>query len=511
MSTSVTSARGASARRFGWLWQRRLDHYPTGARRHARMGLAVLCTVVVYYEQYTFGSVATLVSQDLDMSFLFLLTGAAVANLVGAFGSLAAGLADRLGRANIVVYGMLVVGAVTAFGVTQARDKWTFMVLSAIVAIMEGMLLVATPALVRDFSPQMGRAHAMGFWNVAGPGGSLLAAGVAALTIGALGTWQSQYQIAGIVGIAIALVALVWMRELSPQLRDQAAVSDEDRELLEARAAAGTVQANLRRPWRQLLHADILLPAVGFSLALLLYYTIIGFSTVLFTTVWQFDLAAANSVVAWAWAFNVLVSLTYGWLVDRSRVRKPWMLAGGLLCIAAQIYLLMQVGGRPSYLHLAIIMTVLATSWALLAVPWFAAFTETVEARNPALIATGLAIWAWIIRVVVFLSFLLVPHLVQSANTLIQAGPYVQAAQQAQATGQPLSADLTAMLAEIQQAASATYGEWQLWMWIAVAGVGAFVATIPLLRGRWSPAAARQDLAEHERQRAAEMAALHGA
>ena len=31
--------------------------------------------------------------------------------------------------------------------------------------------------------------------------------------------------------------------------------------------------------------------------------------------------------------------------------------------------------------------------------PWMASFTETVEARNPALTATGLAIWGWIVRV----------------------------------------------------------------------------------------------------------------
>ncbi len=28
--------------------------------------------------------------------------------------------------------------------------------------------------------------------------------------------------------------------------------------------------------------------------------------------------------------------------------------------------------------------------------PWMASFTEIVEARNPALTATGLAIWGWI-------------------------------------------------------------------------------------------------------------------
>ena len=30
---------------------------------------------------------------------------------------------------------------------------------------VEGICLVATPALIRDFSPQVGRATAMGFWT----------------------------------------------------------------------------------------------------------------------------------------------------------------------------------------------------------------------------------------------------------------------------------------------------------------------------------------------------------
>ncbi|GAA2854306.1 hypothetical protein GCM10010472_09470 [Pseudonocardia halophobica] len=505
-----TGTEASARRRWAFLIDRRLDRYPTGGERYARLVLAVLATVVIYYEQYTLGAVSTLVSQQLGMSFLFLTTGLAVANLLGAFGSLAAGLADRLGRANIVVYGMLVVGAVTAFAVTQVQDKWTFMILSTIVAIMEGMLLVATPALVRDFSPQMGRARAMGFWNVAPPAGSLLASAVAALTLGSLVSWQSQFRIAGIAGIVVALIALVWMKELNPALRDQAAVSEEDRELLEARAARGEVNVDLAHPWRQLLKVDVVVPAVGFSIALLFYYTIVGFAPVLFTTVWGFDLAEANSVIAWAWAFNVLLSLTYGALVDRFLVRKPWILGGALLCIAMQIVLITLVGGKPSYLTLAIIMAVLATSWAGFAVPWYAAFTETVEARNPALTATGLAIWAWIIRVVVFLSFLIVPHVVTSANTLVAAEPYVAEAERLQAAGQAIPPDLAAKLGEIQQAAAVTGDQWRLWMWIAVVCAVGLAATVPLLRGRWSVQKARADLAEHERRRAEELAALGG-
>lgn len=507
MTSTATAAEPGHPLAF--LWQRRLDRYPTGGARYARLVLAVLATVVIYYEQYTLGAVSTLVSTKLHMSFLFLLTSLAVANLLGAFGSLAAGLADRLGRANIVVYGMLVVGAVTAFGVTAATDKWTFVVLATIVSIMEGMLLVATPALVRDFSPQMGRARAMGFWNIAPPAGSLLAFAVAALTLGPLVTWESQFMIAGIAGIVISVIALFLLKELSPGLRDQAAVSEADRELLEARAAAGKVETNVAHPWRQLMHADVILPAVGFSVALLFYYTIVGFAPVLFTTVWHMSLTAANSVTAWAWGFNVLVSLTYGALVDKSRVRKPWILGGALLCVAVQAYLLTLVGGDPGYVHLAIVLAVLAMSWAGFAVPWYAAFTETVEARNPALTATGLAIWAWIIRIVVFLSFLITPYIVTTANTLVNAEPYVDAAKKAKETGQPISGELARHLAEIQHASVATIGQWRLWMWIAVGCAVVLALTVPLLRGPWSPAAARRALAEHDRRRDAEVAELH--
>jgi hypothetical protein len=56
-----------------------------------------------------------------------------------------------------------------------------------------------------------------------------------------------------------------------------------------------------------------------------------------------------------------------------------------------------------------------------------ASFTETVEARNPALTATGLAIWGWIQRVVVFASFLIIPAIVSSVTPLVSYGTTVSA------------------------------------------------------------------------------------
>jgi hypothetical protein len=50
-----------------------------------------------------------------------------------------------------------------------------------------------------------------------------------------------------------------------------------------------------------------------------------------------------------------------------------------------------------------------------------------VEARNPALIATGLAIWGWIIRIVVFAAYLCLPLVINSVTPLVNYGATVQA------------------------------------------------------------------------------------
>ncbi len=55
--------------------------------------------------------------------------------------------------------------------------------------------------------------------------------------------------------------------------------------------------------------------------------------------------------------------------------------------------------------------------------PWMAAFTETVEAKNPALVGTGLALWGWILRLVVGISFIFLPIVVNSVNPAVDNQP----------------------------------------------------------------------------------------
>jgi len=366
------------------------------------------------------------------MSFTFFVETLAVGALIGAFGSLFAGLTDRFGRANLVVFGLLFTGIFVLFVLPAATDKWTYTIESFVVGFVEGVCLVATPALIRDFSPQVGRATAMGFWTSGPVLGSLIVSVVGTATIPAVINdprfWTHEYRICGIVGLVVFLVALVGLKELSPQLRDQLMVTMHDRALIEARAKGLTeedIAAALRNPFRQLVKPDIIISSIAVSIMLLIYYTSVGFSVIYLTTVFGLSLKDANGLGNWNWAFNVFAVILIGIISDRFRVRKPFMVIGGILGAVMVVVYLEQAGHHPGYYSLAAMLALLSFGLGVAYTPWMASFTETVEARNPALIATGLAIWGLIIRIVVFLAYLFLPLVINSVTPLVNYGATV--------------------------------------------------------------------------------------
>ena len=417
-----------------WLWRRQLNSYPDTRPRVTYLAITVLATIMLYYELYVGGSVSTLILQNLGMSFTFFVITLAFGNLIGAFGSLFAGLTDRLGRANLVVFGLLFTGVFVAFILPAATSKWVFTIEGFVVGVVEGICLVATPALIRDFSPQVGRATAMGFWTSGPVMGSLIVAVVGSATVPVVVAdprfWTHEYRICGIVGLVVFVVALIGLRELSPALRDQLMVTMHDRALIEAKAKGLTeadIVAALKHPFRQLLKTDVVVSAVAVSLMLLFYYTAVGFAVIYLSTVFGFSVKDANGLGNWTWGFNVFAVILIGMVSDRFRVRKPFMLVGGIAAAIMIVIYLLQAGLQPSYYTLAIILALLSFSLGVAYTPWMASFTETVEARNPALTATGLAIWGWIIRIVVFLSFLLIPVVINSVTPLVNYGAEVSA------------------------------------------------------------------------------------
>ncbi len=550
---SVTAGTVERPSGLSWLWKRQLDSYPDTAQRLTYLGITVLSTVMLYYELYVGGSVSTLFLAKLNMSFTFLVYTLAIGNLLGAFGSLFAGLTDRLGRTNLVVVGLIISAVFVGFIIPLSTNKWEFTIFGFIVGIVEGICLVATPALIRDFSPQVGRGTAMGFWTSGPVLGSLIVSVVATNTIGGHPSpsfWTHEYRICGIAGLVVAAIALVGLRELSPGLRDQLMVTMHDRALVEARAKGLDIESALRNPWRQLLKADVVVSALGISIFLLIYYTAVGFGLIYFVTVFGFSVKNGNGLGNWNWGFNVIAVILFGVISDKLRVRKPFMLVGGVAAAVMLVIYLEQAGHHPSYYTLAIIVAALSFCLGIAYVPWMAGFTETVEARNPALTATGLAIWGWIIRMVVFVSYLILPAVINTVTPLVQYGNQVQALVQkypaatlppsllaslaANPTAQGLAeakqllgpnylselvalknappadlAYLQAHGAQVANAAKHTAGQWKNWYWICFGGMIFFLGTVPLMRGRWSPKQARADEEAHEAMVQAELAKLH--
>ncbi len=426
MSTD-TAAISSTPGRSGF-WNRQLDHYPSGRTRFTCLAIVVLATIVLYYQFYLAGAVATHIIAEYHMSFVYYVNISVVGYILGAAASFATGAADRYGRVNIVTVGLVVVGLLCLLGIPLVHSKLGFGIVFVLIGLVEGIILVATPALIRDFSPQLGRASAMGFWTLGPVLGSLVVSIQVSNTSDST-AWQDHYIAAGIVGIVVAALSAVFLRELAPNLRDQIMVSARDRALIEARAKGIDVAASLRSPFRQMLKPDIVLSAFAISVFLIIYYTAVGFFPIYFQTIFGFTQKDANGLGNWNWAFNAVALLIVGFLSDKVRVRKPFMIVGAVgAIIMTVIFLTRATHPDTGYYTFVVIVSLLAVSLGVAYAPWMASFTETVERRNPALTATGLAVWGLVIRIVIAVSVFIVPHMVDSVTTLVDKGGAVQTA-----------------------------------------------------------------------------------
>ena len=422
---STTAAGPGAAHPMSRLWRREFARFPSERDRYVSLGIVVLTTIVLYYQLYLSGGVATDVIRDLHMSFVYYVNISVVGYVLGAGAALLAGLADRYGRANIITAGLALTGILSAFVLPNVHTKFAFGAVYVAIGFVEGVILVATPALVRDFSPQLGRASAMGFWTLGPVLGSLVVSAVVSSSSSS-STWQHQYLIAGIVGLIVFALALIWLRELSPRLRDQLMVSHKDRALIEARAQGLDLTEALRHPFRQMLRLDILGSAFAISVFLITYYVAVGFFPVFFETIFGYSQSKANALGNWFWSFNAAALLLMGFLSDRARVRKPFMVLGAVSPnVFTTIFPLQAPHPETSYATFVVLLSLIAVSLGTAFAPWMASFTETVERRNPALIATGLAVWGLIIRLVIAISIFFVPKVVTTVTPLVEKGPVV--------------------------------------------------------------------------------------
>ncbi|HMK99608.1 MAG TPA: MFS transporter [Acidimicrobiales bacterium] len=600
MSQTIASAAPAGTGPSRRVRRRELTSYPSEGRRYAYLAMVVAIAVVLYYVYWEEGATLPLMLPFFHMSFRFFLMLVVVSNGLGAFAAVAGGLADRIGRVNLCLVGTFVIGVVQLVIIPNVHAKMAFSLAYCVIGVVEGIILVVTPALIRDFSPQVGRATAMGFWTVGPTLGYVVASLVATHTLTHLKPWQDQFIISGAVTLAVFAVAFVCLRELSPGLRDQLMVTERDRALVEARARGIDTRSVTAHPWRTLLKWDLLASSLGISTFLLIFYAAVAVFTLYWVVVFDQTTANANGINLWFGAANAGAVVVIGFVSDALHVRKPFMLAGVIGTIIVTFVLLSHTS-HPStgYYTNALIVMALGITIGVAYPAWMAAYTEAVEERNPALAATGLAIWGWVLRVVVAASFLAMPYVITTSNTIVDnvtaatalqafeaAQPYVPSLsgaapkvapasvisgleQNAGVPGQaladmlsgirhgksplaairavpaalkpqvaalllfsPLASDIqqgkpvsAAQIAGIahtspqlatdlraeQKVVPAQHrapNEWKRWWWVCLGGQVVFLVMIGIMRGRWSPAAARRDIAQRERLVEAELARL---
>jgi hypothetical protein len=144
--------------------------------------------------------------------------------------------------------------------------------------------------------------------------------------------------------------------------------------------------------------------------------------------VFGYSQSKANSLGNWFWAFDAAALVVVGILSDRVRVRKPFMALGAVVAIVfTTIFTIDSIHHGTPYGTFRLLMIGIAVSLATAFAPWMAAFTETVERHNPALIAHGLAVWGWIVRIFIAVTVFFVPHVVNTVTPLVENGPVVKA------------------------------------------------------------------------------------
>ena len=475
-------------------FDRFLPAYPSTGRRTYYLAVTVLVTVALYYQQYCGGSVALQLLNYYGITIKFYLLAAVLGLALGAATAVLGGLADRVGRVNMVAYGLLVVGVLVAFVQPNMPNKYLFVACGSVIGCVEGVILVATPALTRDFSPRLGRATAMAFWTLGPVLGSLAAAEVSSHTLKHLTAWQDQYHIAGITGLVVGVLAVTTLRELDPRLRDQIMVSTSDRDVIEMRAQTLDVDAAMKHPWRQMITGRLVLAAFAVAVFLMFYYVLVAGLILFVETTYGFSGSKANSIANWVWVVHAIALVSFGRISDWLRVRKPFMVVGAAGSIVAVILFLLQAT-RPhtTALTLTLILSLQAVFGGMVFAPWMAGFTEAIEDRNPALIATGLAVSGGVLRIVVAATVATFAFVVPAVTPLVDYGPQViqYSAHAATLTAQQ-HAYLVHHLAAVVKAKGKAPKQWQRWFFVTAIGQMIFLPLILFMAGPWTPAAGRR-------------------
>ncbi|HEY1819156.1 MAG TPA: MFS transporter [Trebonia sp.] len=475
MSTISPPTKQASPTGVERLWRRDLVGYPTGGYRIFLLAIVVLANIIFTWTVAAGTAATTVTFPHFGMTLNYYSDLLVVAGVCGGLAAYITSFGDKWGRANMVVIGLLINGIFALWAVPDAPSKTWYSVFVCLLYLADGAIFVGTPALVRDFSPQLQRGLAMGFWTLGPVAGYFVLSAVAQAYLPAVVTfanWQQLYRFSGYAALVMFVICLFCLRELSPGIRSQRMAAMSEKVLIEAKAAGLDLQKLTKNRWRQMLHVSTVLSPIAINLFLIIYFTAIAYFVFYLPAFLGFSLSSFNGIQEIYWGVDIVALLVFGFISDKMMVRKPFMVVGAIGTIIA-IFLLLNAKHGVSFTTISLILSLLSASLACCYGPWFASFTETLESYNPGLIATGSSLYGFATRLVGVPFGIVIPIIV----------------------GSPLE----------------TASGWKTWFYVCIGCVVVFIPFIFTMHGHWSPGKARAEYREHQERIAAEIARLQAA
>ena len=379
---------------------RTLNEYPRGSYRWTLLGLTVLATILASYE-FQLAPILPLILPFLHLShtgYGFFVTFAVLVGGVSAF--YGGPLADRYGRVVLIDICLCAV-CILIFANLLIVNIATFIIVRTAMAIVGGLMAGAGAALVRDMSPRLTRALAFGLLTIGPVGSNYLANFIAGLTLPIYHTWQSQMWIMGFLAIAMYAPFFLYLKDLSPELRlkifrtEIAALESSGRR----RPTAAELPSSTRNAFAMLLgHFEPWLMVVPFTISLSLYIAIQAFGPLMFTESFHYTPADAARMNSYFWLGNIFALIVIGVISDRLQMRRPISIIGAVL-VSLLLAWWIPTFGEALPRHLMIVVaTLLGCLLAIVAVPWAAQYSETLEDASPALQATGWAFYGLVTR-----------------------------------------------------------------------------------------------------------------
>jgi predicted MFS family arabinose efflux permease len=184
------------------------------------LGLLVLLYVINYVDRQILAVLLEPIKQDLGVSdtAMGLLTGLAFALFYTTAGVPIARLADRGPRRNVIVLGVILWSAMTAFS-GLARNFVQLAMARVGVGVGEAALSPAAHSLISDYFPADRRATALSIYNIGGNVGVMLGF-IAGGWIGENLGWRTAFMVVGLPGLAAAALARLTLREPPRGLSD---------------------------------------------------------------------------------------------------------------------------------------------------------------------------------------------------------------------------------------------------------------------------------------------------